>query len=1000
MDWSRSPLGPIEAWPQSLKTTVSLCLASNFPISIAWGKECIQIYNDGYWPICGDKHPWAIGQDFRECWSSAWPVIGPAFEQAKAGKAAFLVNQRMFLDRNGYLEETFFTFSFSPIRDESGGVGGLFHPVTELTQQSLAERRLKILREIAVGTTSSKTVLESAGMLLETLALGQLDVPFCLLYLADADVGIAHLVGSTGFQANSETMKTALPLATLVESLGPESRFLSQQFHVGGIEEKFGVLAEGPYPEKAKMAVILPIMVPGLEQAFGYLVAGVSPRRPLDDPYRTFFDLLRSAATNGISNARNIEEEHKRAQELEAIDRAKTAFFSNVSHEFRTPLTLMLGPLEDLMANGTGQTDGPAQETLKVIHRNGIRLLKLVNTLLDFARIEGGRANAAYEPVDLGALTTDLASVFRSAIERAGLHFEVTCSTPGMVAYVDREMWEKIVFNLLSNALKYTLQGSIEVTLEAVNAGFCLSVRDSGIGIAPSEIARVFERFHRIKGTKARTHEGTGIGLALVDELSRLHGGSVHVSSELNVGSVFSVTIPEGFAHLPPERVKSHSVRTVTNPAGDQFIEEALQWAGTADDRSTDVSLSPANGHATDDPPARIILADDNADMRDYVARLLRRRWTVEAVENGTAALKAALENVPDLVLSDVMMPEMDGFELLAALRADGRTRGVPVILLSARAGEESRVEGMEASADDYLVKPFSARELMARVGAHLELARVRSARAEIESYAHVLEKSVAERTQHLERTLRTVEAFNYSIAHDLRSPLRAMRAFSKSLLANESASLTPNGRRDLQLVDDAATRMNQLISDLLTFGRISSEDIHLQAVDLDSLVRDVVMGLGHEIPEGKSALTLADSFPPVMGHPILLRQVLVNLIGNAVKFMPPGRRPRVIIRWEATKGAVRVWIEDNGIGIPDTLRLRVFELFQRLHTTEAYPGTGVGLAIVKKGMERMDGKVGIESGEDSGSRFWIELQSAETRSRTAYAPASTRDLSSSLWSP
>src|SRR5690349_19792058 len=149
MDWSKTPLGPIELWPQSLRTTVSLCLASNFPISLAWGPHRVQIYNDGYWPICGEKHPHSMGQDFKECWFSAWPAIGAAFESASAGKSAFLENQRMFLDRNGYLEETFFTFSFSPITDETGGVGGLFHPVNELTQQTLAERRLKLLRDLA-----------------------------------------------------------------------------------------------------------------------------------------------------------------------------------------------------------------------------------------------------------------------------------------------------------------------------------------------------------------------------------------------------------------------------------------------------------------------------------------------------------------------------------------------------------------------------------------------------------------------------------------------------------------------------------------------------------------------------------------------------------------------------------------------------------------------------------------------------------------------------------
>lgn len=197
-DWSKTPLGPIESWPQSLRTAVSLALASNFPINIIWGPQRNQIYNDGYWPLCGAKHPHSMGQDYKECWLSAWPAIGGAFEYASHGETSFLVNQRMFLDRNGYLEETFFTFSHSPILDESGAVAGLFHPVTELTQQSLAERRLTILRDLSENTTQAKSVEDAARLVAETLKRSDLDLPFVLIYLLESDGTRARLAHSVG----------------------------------------------------------------------------------------------------------------------------------------------------------------------------------------------------------------------------------------------------------------------------------------------------------------------------------------------------------------------------------------------------------------------------------------------------------------------------------------------------------------------------------------------------------------------------------------------------------------------------------------------------------------------------------------------------------------------------------------------------------------------------------------------------------------------------------
>ncbi|HEY0097009.1 MAG TPA: ATP-binding protein, partial [Archangium sp.] len=403
----------------------------------------------------------------------------------------------------------------------------------------------------------------------------------------------------------------------------------------------------------------------------------------------------------------------------------------NVSHEFRTPLTLMLGPTEDALASPTRALTGANLET---VHRNALRLLKLVNSLLDFARIEAGRIQASYAPVDLAELTAGLASAFRSAIERAGLTFEVSCPPLPEPLYVDQDMWEKIVLNLLSNALKFTFEGTIHVSQRWRGDHVELRISDTGTGIPESELPHLFERFHRVQGARSRTHEGSGIGLALVHELVRMHGGTISASSTPGHGTAFTVRLPAGTAHLPKERVAARRSQESTALGAATYVNEALRWLPDAPEvPSVEPSRLSTPVHPVMDivAGARILLVDDNADMREYVGRLLAEHWKVETAPDGAAALEAARQRPPDLVLTDVMMPGLDGFGLLRELRADERTRNVPVIILSARAGEEAHVEGLRAGANDYLVKPFSARELVARVESQLARARLRTVEEE-----------------------------------------------------------------------------------------------------------------------------------------------------------------------------------------------------------------------------------------------------------------------------
>ncbi len=426
-----------------------------------------------------------------------------------------------------------------------------------------------------------------------------------------------------------------------------------------------------------------------------------------------------------MSNAAAYEEERRRAESLAELDRAKTTFFSNVSHEFRTPLTLMIAPIQDMLAMPAGAAIDRA--AVELLERNAKRLLKLVNTLLEFSRIESGRVEAVYEPVDLVALTVDLASSFRAAIERAGLKLVVDAAPLPESIFVDRDMWEKIVLNLLSNAFKFTFEGAITVRLRIEGDSACLEVADTGTGVAEDEIPRLFERFHRIEDARSRSHEGSGIGLALIQELVRPHEGHIDVQSQLGTGTTFRVRIPRGAAHLPAARVRA--ARSLPSTAVDAkvFVDEAARWDPTFDGAR---SPAPRRGETED----RIVFADDNADMRDYVARLLGERWSVEAVSDGAAALESIRRAPPALVLSDVMMPGLDGFALVRAMRANERLRGVPIILLSARAGEEEAAKGLATGANDYIAKPFAARDLLVRVASALATARAARERAEAEA--------------------------------------------------------------------------------------------------------------------------------------------------------------------------------------------------------------------------------------------------------------------------
>ncbi|PJJ79265.1 ATP-binding protein [Mucilaginibacter auburnensis] len=728
LDWSQTALGPIAEWPQSLRTSISLCLSSTFPILIAWGPETIQIYNDSYRPICGAKHPESMGMNFRICWETALSVVGDAFTRGQHGEGTYINDQRMFLDRYGYLEESWMTFSFAPIRDETGNVGGIFHPITETTVKMLSGRRTQTLRDLGAAINKAKTV-EDIGRLTEgRYADFNLDLPFLLFY--QYNEGKASLISASGLTPGIPIVPTEI-IIIADESWPLAGSLASGEMEViTGLAERFGDFSCAPYDIAPHTAVILPLKLSGQEEPYGFMIAGVSACRALDQDYLNFYDQLANTYNTAISNVYAYEQEQKRAEALAAIDRSKTAFFSNVSHEFRTPLTLMLGPLEDML--GRDKLPADLKAPLDATHRNALRLLKLVNNLLDYSRVEAGRAQAAYQPVDLAELTADLASSFRSIIEKAGMELIVHTQPLIQTAYVDKQMWEKIVLNLLSNAFKYTLKGTIGVRLKQQGNAAVLEVQDTGVGIPEKELPYMFERFHRVENTAGRTHEGTGIGLSLVHELVHLHGGEISVASMEGGGSTFTIKIPVGKAHLPQEHVLDSAKETDSTALKGAFIQEAFSLL-QEETQATHSESAQATGDISTHQDfsvtkdTRLLVVDDNTDMRAYLNRLLEPYFTVITANNGADALQKIHELKPDLVLSDIMMPVMDGKAMLEILRKAPETMRLPVIFLSARAGEEARIDGLEAGADDYLVKPFSAAELLTKVRAQIKISKTRS---------------------------------------------------------------------------------------------------------------------------------------------------------------------------------------------------------------------------------------------------------------------------------
>jgi len=716
VDWAASPLGPVRSWPSPLRAAVRTVLASKVPMLIWWGPQLIQLYNHAYRALLGDKHPAALGQPAAECWAEIWSAIGPRAASVLDGHgASYFENELLFLERTGYQEETYWTYSYSPISGHSGEVLGVFVANTEVTHREVSSKRMRTLRELGgLSVTEDDNVCAQA---LQVLARNRDSVPLAAVYVIGQD-GHGRLQASYGLSGRGAELPAVIPAAASSSLLGevlssgvPQVTDLAS-FAPGAVPEP------SPLGPAAPRTIRLqPVWLSGQPEPHAVLVVGCNPYRALDEAYLRFLDLAARQLGIALTDAAAYDAAHHRAEAFAELDQAKTRFFENISHEFRTPLTLMMAPLDALLDDPRLDLPADRRDDVASARRAVLRLSRL----LEFARADADELHAKPELTDLAQLSSDVTSMFRSVVEETGLTLTVDTAAVTEPIAVDPEMVTKILLNLLSNAVKFTPQGAISLRLAEGGDEVRLTVSDTGLGISAEELPRVFQRFHQVPVQGARSREGAGIGLSLVSDLARAHGGEVTARSELGRGSEFTVRLPRSAAG--PSRQPATGAVPPVAPA---YLAEAHAWSATQ--RFPVPAVASGQPELVDPevlPAGCILLVEDNVDMRDYLTRLLHADgWQVEAVGSVEEAL--ATSTLPELVLSDVMLPDRSGIELVKLMRANPALMRIPVILLTARAGPDSASEGLAAGADDYIVKPFAAQELLARIRTHHELARLR----------------------------------------------------------------------------------------------------------------------------------------------------------------------------------------------------------------------------------------------------------------------------------
>ena len=703
--------------------------------------------------------------------------------------------------------------------------------------------------------------------------------------------------------------------------------------------------------------ICLPIMVEGAP--IGLLLSG---RLGEMGPFVLALNQGDVDTFQAIAGLISASVQNMRVTILEEMDRLKTEFFANVSHEFRTPITLTLGPLEQLLKGRYGEVPESMDEQLRAIQRNQARLLALVNQILDLAKLEAGSMQLQAGPVpDLNRFIEERLRPFRAAAESRGLELRRSMDEQVSRAdvFIDREKFERLLLNLLSNALKFTKQGHVEVSTEILGNEFCLAVSDTGIGIKQDQLPHIFDRFRQADGSESREHAGTGLGLALVKEVARLHGGEVTVRSQYGEGSMFRVSIPLGKDHLDPASVVEFEDLASSGDLQQEVMAISEEATGSEDadqaNRATEVAFDPAK--------PTILYVEDNPDLRKHVRDLLAVDYNAFLAVDGHDGLAKAREYRPDLILTDQMMPRMSGRGLLQEIREDPELRSTPVVFLTARAGTESRIESLDAGADDYLTKPFDEAELLVRVRNLLR--------------ARAQERALEALNRQIQEANRAKSEFLANMSHELRTPMNAVLGFTEMILDGIYGDVPEEIYGVMTEIDRSGRLLLDLINDVLDLSKIEAGEMELHPTECTptACVQDAILSI--EVLAQQKGLTLlsevVEGIPSFVADEMRIGQVLRNLLSNAVKFTEEGE---IGVGARVEGEDVLFWVRDMGMGIPEESLGSIFEAFHQVEGTMAreQQGTGLGLSLCQRFVGMHEGRIWVESVVGQGSTFWFTI--------------------------